>query len=76
MTFGLSDFGRLELLEDMRGLIKKEKKIRRATAAYSEKQYEYQEEMFTINQKKGEIIAKLQAHDTLHSTQQCVVAFA
>ncbi|TNV86581.1 hypothetical protein FGO68_gene17344 [Halteria grandinella] len=76
VSFGLSDFGRLELLEKMRKLIKEEKKIRRAIAAYPEKQYEYQEETLTINQMKMEVIAKLDEHDRLHTTSECVVAFA
>jgi hypothetical protein len=76
LTFGLSDFGRIRYLQDMRDIYKKEKAIQRAITAYPDKKYEYQDDQLTLNQKRNDLIKTIEDYDRMHSKQDCVVAFA
>ena len=49
ITFALSDYGRMRLLLELNELFKKEKVLQVSTKAYPDRQYEFEDDILTIN---------------------------
>ena len=64
LTFGLSDFGRMQILLKMEAVLRREKVIEHSILAYPEMKYEFMEEQLTINGTRRDLIRQMQEYDS------------